>query len=82
MADREVWERAFAVARRRWARAVVRVTLIDPSVELAYCALALRPTKDGPGAEEACCAFGKTDVEALDALVDEMKPSRATEATR
>lgn len=74
MADREAWVRVLDIARVRFGnKARLRVSLIDPAVDLAFCAVALKLTATGSGADEVAAAFGHTDVEALNALGVELK---------
>lgn len=63
------WSFTLAAVRRRWPKALVRVTMLAESGPEAFLAAVVRTTATGPGAEEAPVAFGGSDVEALRELV-------------
>lgn len=63
------WTFTFATIRRRWPKAVLRVTMLAESGPEAFVALAVQLTATGTGATDVASAFGPTDVDALRALV-------------
>ncbi len=63
------WTFTLATIRRRWPKAVLRVTMLSESGPEAFCALAVQLTASGTGTSDVASAFGPSDVDALRALV-------------
>lgn len=64
------WEHTLDAVRRRWPKALVRVTMMKPTGDDAFVAAVVQLTRSGPGAEEEPVALGSSDVGALRALYE------------
>lgn len=67
------WDHTFAAVRARWPKAALRVTMLKPSGDDAFCASVVQLTRTGPGAVEEPVAFGADDVGALRALYERVR---------
>jgi hypothetical protein len=67
------WEHTLDAVRRRWPKALVRVTMTKPSGDDAFVAAVVQLTRSGPGAEEEPVALGGSEVDALRALCTRLK---------
>ncbi len=76
------WAVTFAIVRRRWGRACVRVTMLADHGPEAFCALAVQPTTTGTGAAEVASAFGPTEIGARRALVMAVQGRSSGEGSR
>lgn len=46
------WEHTLDAVRRRWPKALVRVTMMKPTGDDAFVAAVVQLTRSGPGAED------------------------------